>query len=440
MIGRRLRRLIPEPVKRVLRPMAARFRRVARPGAVTAAPSPSKGKGGRLAADLAHARRRIAMLKRRTGSDERRWSRQLDSLVPRRVSRLTDLAFFPAGNWNAYMRLLYSRCPEFGFRPRPLQRIREVDDLPPTAVLHLHWTRAAQVGTSTAAEAEKRSAAFLDPIERFVARGGVLVWTIHEALAHDCPFPDVEIQMRRRLAELAHGIHVLHPSAVETVRPLYPLDPAKVFVVEHPLYSGAYEDHVTRGAARATLDLPEEAVLLLAFGAIRPYKGFDRLVGLLPAIRSQTGRDVRVMIAGRTLEADDSSALRELVGRTAGATMTEDGPPDRVVQILFRAADILVLPYRELHNSGVLLLGLTFGVPTVVPRTPLSLDMSASGLVTFFETGSDDDLARAVVDAIRAQPASQTLPSAFAEQYHPARVSRVFCEQLGEVVARARRR
>ena len=406
-------------------------------------PSPKRlgaRKTRRLKRDLDHALRRVRMLKRRTGSEDRRWRQQLDALVPRRVTPLTDLAYFPAGNWNAYMRLLYSRCPEYGFDPRPFEHVKAVDDLPPTSVLHVHWTRAAQVGARSPEEAREKTAAFLDPITRFVSRGGILIWTIHEALAHDCPFPDIEIELRIRLADLAHGIHVLHPSAIQAVQPHYTLDPAKVFVVEHPLYTGAYEDYVTRDAARKVLDLPDDSLLLLAFGAIRPYKGFDRLVRLLPRIRTETGRDVRLMIAGRTLEADDNTYLRGLVDSTPGASMTEDGPPDGAVHLLFRAADLVVLPYREFHNSGVMLLGLTFGVPTIVPRTPLSEDMAASGLVRFFAATSDDDLATTVIGAIRTGWRPGPPPSQFLQQYHPGRLSGVFGERLQEVVSRARRR
>ena len=73
--------------------------------------------------------------------------------------------------------------------------------------------------------------------------------------------------MARRLAE---------------VEGLYPLVPERTFVVEHPLYSGVYPDYVSRAAARRMLGVDDDEVVLLGFGAIRPYKGFDRLVRAVP--------------------------------------------------------------------------------------------------------------------------------------------------------------
>ncbi|MEX0826793.1 MAG: glycosyltransferase [Acidimicrobiia bacterium] len=424
------RRMVPGPVKR----MVNRYR------TGNAGSGRSGGNSSQAARDLRKARQRIAVLKERTRSDGDRWARQLKDLVPRQSQPLDDLAYYPAGNWNAYMRLLYARAPEFGFAPRPLDRIERVDDLPPTSVLHLHWTRSAQVGAETVAEARAKTESFIEPIERFVARGGVLVWTIHEELPHDCRFPEVEVELRRRLAGLAHGIHVLHQSTEEAVAGLYPLDPAKVFAIEHPLYTGAYEDFVGRDAARALLDLPDDAVMLLGFGAIRHYKGFDRLVGLLPRLRGETGQDVRVMIAGRTLATDDNSGLRRLVSSTAGASMTEDGPPEAAVSILFRAADVVVLPYREFLNSGVLLLGLSFGVPVIVPRTAVSADFERSGLVRLFEATDDEDLARALREAVGHRVAVPRQVSAeVLERHDPHRIAGRFAEQAREIVTLARR-
>jgi len=103
----------------------------------------------------------------------------------------------------------------------------------------------------------------------------------------------------------------------------------------------------------------------LGFGAIRPYKGFDRLVRLVPELRERTGLRVRVMLAGPTFKSIDIGPLQDLVGSMDGVSMTDRAVPDEYVQVLFRAADVVVLPYRQVLNSGVLMLALTFGCPSV---------------------------------------------------------------------------
>lgn len=384
---------------------------------------------------MRRARKKIKALERRAEPGETRWYRQVGHLVGSRRREMRQFGYFPRGNWNDYARLVYARFPEFDLLPRPLDLISQVDDLPDDAVFHLHWTRAAQVGTTTRPAAEERTRTFLAPIERFVARGGTLIWTIHEPIDHDVVYPDIDAALRRRLAELAHGIHLLHPSTAGTARSHYPVDAAKTFVVEHPLYTGAHQDVVRRPAARALLDLDEEQVLLLAFGAIRPYKGFERLVAALPRIREASGRDVRLVVAGRALRNLDTTPLQDLVTATPGATMTEEGPPEEAVSILFRATDLAVLPYHHFHNSGVLFLSLTFGVPVVAPRTPVTEELAGSGMVLPFDGASDDDLVATVVRAIAvARPAGEP-PADLRDRFDPNRLSGEFAAAVGRILA-----
>jgi len=146
--------------------------------------------------------------------------------------------------------------------------------------------------------------------------------------------------LRNRLVELASAVHVLHSSTLGEVEGLYPLDGGRTFTVEHPLYSGVYPDYVTRSAARRMLGVGDDEVLLLGFGAIRPYKGFDRLVRLVPELRERTGLRVRVMLAGPTFKSIDIGPLQDLVGSMDGVSMTDRAVPDEYVQVLFRAADV----------------------------------------------------------------------------------------------------
>ena len=103
---------------------------------------------------------------------------------------------------------------------------------------------------------------------------------------------------------------------------------------------------------------------LLAFGAVRPYKGFDLAVRALadldPSLR------VRLTIAG--VFWDGGVELQRLV--------TELGLQDRVelrdgfvsnedAALLFSAADAAVLPYRSATQSGVVQLAFAYGTPVI---------------------------------------------------------------------------
>jgi glycosyltransferase involved in cell wall biosynthesis len=383
----------------------------------------------RVRSELQKTRREMAELRGRNLTAEESWSIQrLDLSGTRQPAR--DLAYFPGGAQNPYLRLLYSRVAEAGFDARALGNYELLDRAPASGVFHLHWTRVFQDGARSEEEARRQSGWYVRRVEEFLDRGGRLMWSIHEWLPHDCEYPDVEVDTRRRLAELASGIHVLHHSTLDGVADLYPLDPDKAFVVEHPLYTGVYPDYVSRPAARSLLGLEDDEVLLLGFGAIRPYKGFDRLVRALPTVREQTGLRIRAMIAGPTYRTVENRELIDLVAATEGASMTGTAVPEEYVQVLFRAADAAVLPYRQVLNSGVLMLALTFGCRAVAPENRVTVDTTSSGLVHLFDPESEEDLVRAVVEAVALRDDRSPPSAEFAARYDHSTIARRFAEEL----------
>jgi glycosyltransferase involved in cell wall biosynthesis len=325
---------------------------------------------------------------------------------------------------------MYARSVESGFDARPLGQLDHIDRAPGSSVFHLHWTRVFQVGAGSEVEAGAQSSAYLGRVEEFLGRGGELVWSVHEWLPHDCEFPGVEVELRRRLVELATAVHVLHGSTADEVAGLYPLDAERTFVVEHPLYSGVYPDYVGRESARRLLGVSGDEVVLLGFGAIRPYKGFDRLVELVPRLRAGTGLPIRVILAGPGYRTVDNQPLLDLVAGTPGVSITDRAVPDEYVQVLFRAADVVVLPYRQVLNSGVLMLALTFGCPSVAPENPVTRDTMGSGLVHLFDRESDEDLGRAVVEAIARRGERGLVPGVFRERYDHHTIAGKFATEI----------
>lgn len=384
--------------------------------------------------ELHEVRRKLAKLQRDTAQPAEQWWEQRLLLAGRDTGiGLRDYAYFPGGAQNPYLRLIYTRLPEVGFDPRPLGRLDHLYRLPADSVFHLHWTRVAQLGAATVEQAEETTAAFLDPIESFVERGGTLLWSIHEPLPHDCPFPEVERKLRTRLGQLAAAIHVLHDATLVEVAGEYEVPADKVFVVEHPLYTGAYERIVPRAAARRLLGLDDDDVMLLCLGAIRPYKGFDRLVGLVPRLEAAVGSKVKVMIAGPTMASIDLEPLYEVVGKTKGATISAEAVPDQHLHVLLEAADVMALPYRAVLNSGVLMLGVTFDKLCVAPRNAVTVDVADSGIVELFDASSDESLLEATITAIERSQRPHPIDAAFVDRYEPFAIAGKLAEHVGRI-------
>lgn len=128
---------------------------------------------------------------------------------------------------------------------------------------------------------------------------------------------------------------------------------------------------LTTGEARRRLGLTPDERAILFFGNIAPYKGVEYLVSAFERLASDAGANYRLIVAGRPkkgCEAYVEQITRAIqMGRgMAGSILRTELIPDEEVELYFKAADVLVLPYTHIFQSGVLFLGYSFGLPAIV--------------------------------------------------------------------------
>jgi len=135
-------------------------------------------------------------------------------------------------------------------------------------------------------------------------------------------------------------------------------DPARVHTIPH----GAF-DYLAHQPHEQPLP-PElaavEGPVVLCFGILRPYKGVDVLV---EAFRGIEGAELWVV--GRPWM--DIEALKEAAARGGASIRFVDRfVPDEQIPAFFRRADLVVLPYRSIDQSGVLYTALAFAKAMVL--------------------------------------------------------------------------
>lgn len=104
----------------------------------------------------------------------------------------------------------------------------------------------------------------------------------------------------------------------------------------------------------------------LYFGLIRPYKGVETL---LSVFRSTNRPELRLRVVGRP-----SNGLRAVIEREQErdsriSSCLRFVSDEELVEEVGRA-ELVVLPYREMHNSGAVLVALSLNRPVLVPATP----------------------------------------------------------------------
>lgn len=157
-------------------------------------------------------------------------------------------------------------------------------------------------------------------------------------------------------------------------------------------------------------DLPRPAVTpgrVLYFGHIRPYKGVDTLID---AFRALEGDDHSLRIVGKP-KGDELPALigaAEVADPRIGSRL--EFVDDDVMVAEVGASALVVLPYREMHNSGALLVALSLGRPALVPRSPANEALAAEtgdGWVLQYDGELTADILRkALTDVANRDPAA----------------------------------
>ena len=126
---------------------------------------------------------------------------------------------------------------------------------------------------------------------------------------------------------------------------------------------------LTPGQAKERLGISGGERTLLFFGRIVPYKGLEFLVAAFQKILASNS-DYRLIIAGNAKKGSDRylGDIKRTISRdlAMGRVITRiEYIPDEETELYFKAADVFVLPYTQVFQSGVLFLGYSFGLPVI---------------------------------------------------------------------------
>jgi D-inositol-3-phosphate glycosyltransferase len=127
---------------------------------------------------------------------------------------------------------------------------------------------------------------------------------------------------------------------------------------------------LTQSEARRRLAIRDDEKVVLFFGRIKPYKGLEYLIAAFQEISKQSN-EYRLMIVGSLDPVNGesyNSAIRDAIRDCPSSRqilLRTEFIPDGEIEIYFKAADVLVLPYTHIYQSGVLVLGYSFGLPVL---------------------------------------------------------------------------
>ncbi|PJJ71851.1 beta-1,4-mannosyltransferase [Diaminobutyricimonas aerilata] len=252
-------------------------------------------------------------------------------------------------------------------------------------VFHVHWPELTIRGRSRTHRFLRRRALDLLLLRLRVKRIP-LVRTVHNVEPHE-PGSAAERRSLRRYDRATDLFIRLNPTT--------DLGPGRdVVTILHGHYRERFAGH----------PMPSiEPGRLLYFGIIRPYKGVTRLMDVF---RTLDRPDLRLRVVG-----SPSVGQRELVEAACAAdpriTSELRYVDDAELVDEIGRAELVILPYREMHNSGSILVALSLDRPVLVSASPSNdalKDEVGPGWIYDYEGELTAEIIEATLDRVRSTP------------------------------------
>ena len=174
----------------------------------------------------------------------------------------------------------------------------------------------------------------------------------------------------------------------------------KVSVVPFGINNSVPNSSLSGAEAKRQLDISKSDKALLFFGNIAPYKGLEYLITAFDELLKRD-RSYRLLIVGKPKGPENhwNDVRRAIASSGIGDRVIAkiEYVPDEDTELYFKAADVLILPYAHIFQSGVLFLGYSFGLPAIaadVGSLKEEIIEDETGLI--FKQRDPSDLARKI--------------------------------------------
>lgn len=143
----------------------------------------------------------------------------------------------------------------------------------------------------------------------------------------------------------------------------------KFKIIPEGSYIGYYPNSILPKEARSLLNISENKKVILHLGLIKPYKGIATLIESF--LRSLEDNLV-LIIAGRVMDVSYLESIKKFINENI--ILKDHFIKEEELQVYFNAADVVVLPFEKIENSGTVILAMGFKKPVIAPKMGLLME------------------------------------------------------------------
>jgi glycosyltransferase involved in cell wall biosynthesis len=265
----------------------------------------------------------------------------------------------------------------------------------PPDIIHFQWTPLAVVDSR-----------FIPACRRIAPT----LLTVHDSAPfNDNPRSRIQRLDATTIMRQFDGL-IVHTEAARLRLLNYGVSAARINVIPHGLLFSSVLDARTDTSEHVCAEPQDgEAVNLLLFGKIKPYKGTDILLRAVAALPGDLRRRCRLRVVGEPyMDTRPLLSLVQALGLSGQVIFDFRFVPNPEMAALFARTDIQVFPYRQIDASGVLMAAIATGQVIVASRIGLFEEILEDGrtgaLVPVDDaTALADALAPLIADRVRRE-------------------------------------
>ena len=266
--------------------------------------------------------------------------------------------------------------------------------------LHMHWIdRFSGFRSKNPLVSLLKSFLFL--IDIFLIKSILkvkIIWTIHNKYTHECFHVRIERFTRKFFSNKVDAIICHCNQAKKEIQSEFDTPQNKIHVIPIGNYIDGHKNEISKDKALKYLNLKSKDFVYLNFGAIRPYKGIDKLINCFKTMGKN--ENVKLMIIGKPVNDQIKNDIIKSSTAVENIKLHFEFVHDDDVQIYFNASDIVVFSFKKILGSAGILLAMSFGKPIIAPRLGCIIDVLDEKGAFLYDSREDKGLLMALKNAM----------------------------------------
>ena len=184
--------------------------------------------------------------------------------------------------------------------------------------------------------------------------------------------------------------------------------------IPHGNYISFVDTTVQKNISRKKLSLSEKDHIILFFGQIKKVKGLDLLLNSVSIVKKDFPT-IKLLIAGKVWKDDFNQYQKKIntLGIQENVIQNIKYISDKHVKYYFSSADLVVLPYQKIYQSGVLLMTMSYNRPVLVSDIEGMTEIIQNNVNGFlFRNGDSNHLAERIIEILSDPKMSQIVSQA----------------------------